>query len=65
MRIRTCTVAAVVALALGGTACGEDNESADPSTQPASPVNTDTPSANPQTVAPNADEIDPDDNGGG
>ena len=41
MRIRSFTAAVVAALALAGAACGEDNESANPSAEPDGPATTD------------------------
>ena len=67
MRIRSFSAVALTALAFAGAACGEDNAS-DPNPSPGesdSPVNDDTPSANPEesTPAPNSESVQPDDGG--
>ena len=66
MRHRISTALVVGALALSGAACGEsdDGDTDGPTPGNEAPLNDDTPSSNPGTPAPNADEVDPTDDGG-
>jgi hypothetical protein len=66
MHMRISTALAVAALAFGGAACGESDDGDTDGTTPGNeaPLNDDTPSANPQTVAPNSDDVEPKDGGG-
>jgi hypothetical protein len=65
MQTRTFMAAALAGIALAGAGCGEDNGNENPSAQPDSPVNTDTPSADPEgsTPAPNSESQKSDDGG--
>ena len=62
MTIRTITAAAFAALALAGAACGDGEATEDPGRQSDAPVNTDTPSAEPEEGATPTNEDNP---GGG
>jgi hypothetical protein len=69
MNIRTLTAVALSGLALAGAACGgdDDDESANPGGKSDAPVNTDTPSADPEgsTPAPNENSPQGETSGGG
>ena len=65
MEIRTITAAALAALALAGAACGGDEASEDPGKQSDAPVNTDTPSAEPEEGATPTNEDESGDGAGG
>jgi hypothetical protein len=65
MRMRITAGLAVAALALSGAACGESDDGDNDGTTPGNeaPLNDDTPSADPETVAPNSKDVKPDDGG--